>query len=352
MSDIYNSNLKIKIEGSSHSEEMVLTIKNFPKGYRVNRTLIDEKLSLRRPSCSFNTSRKEEDEYYFKSGISDEVSNGENLIIVVKNKNVNSSDYVKGEIRANHADYPAYVKYGEDYDYRGGGKFSGRLTVPFVILGAMIMDYLSSKGIKIGSRVKQVLDIKDDEINEFSHNIDSFNHDPFPMINKNKQQMIIDKLEKIKDDSVGGEIESYIINLPVGLGEPFFNSLESELSRMIFSIPSVKGVLFGDGIDLLNHTGSEVLDTLTIEDNKVKINANHMGGINGGLSNGNPIIIHSIFKPIASIKKTYPSINILENKNIELAIKGRHDNFILNRACVIVDSFISIVILDMLMEAK
>ena len=349
MSSIYKSYLELELEGSSHSEMITLRIKNFPSGYKINYDLIDKNLKLRRPSFVFNTPRIEEDKYYFASGVKNEKTTGDMITICVLNNNVKSSCYTKGECRANHADYPAYVKFGEDFDYRGGGQFSGRMTVPFVILGSMCSDILASKNIEIGTRIKEVLDIKDDE--EFNINLVSkFNNSNFPMVNEDKKNELIEKLSNIKDDTVGGMLESYILNLEVGVGDPFFDSLESKISHMLFSIPSCKGVMFGDGFNLVNSLGSEVIDELEIKDEKVNIKSNHMGGINGGLSNGNPIKISTIFKPIASIKKTYNSINILNKQNIKLINKGRHDIFMLNRCCVIVNSFLALTILDILLK--
>ena len=351
MSSIYKSYFELELEGSSHSEMITLKVKNFPKDYKINYELIEKNLKLRRPSFVFNTPRIEEDKYYFKSGVENGKTTGDIITICVLNNNKNSSSYTKGECRANHADYPAYVKYGEEFDYRGGGQFSGRMTVPFVILGSMCSDILATKNIEIATRIKEVLDIKDDE--EFDINLVSkFNDSNFPMVNENKKNILIEKLSNIKDDTVGGMLESYVLNLEVGVGDPFFDSLESKISHMLFSIPSCKGVMFGDGINLIHSLGSEVIDQLEIKDDKINIKSNHMGGINGGLSNGNPIKISTIFKPIASIKKPYNSINIINKENIELINKGRHDIFMLNRCCVIVNSFLSLTILDILLKEE
>lgn len=350
MSQIYKGNIELEMFGCSHDDYIGVIVHNFPKGYKINYELINKNLAHRRPKFIFNTPRVEEDEYFFSSGVKENVTTGLDLTIMVKNKNIDSSSYKKGNIRANHADYPAYIKYQDKFDFRGGGQFSGRLTTPLVILGAMCLDLLKERNIYIGSRIKKALDIEDDELgNDLLNNIFQFNDDFFPMINENKRQQLIEKLTSIENDSVGGEIESYIVNLPIGLGEPYFGSLEAKISYSLFAIPSVKGVLFGDGIKFTNSLGSKVLDKLEYVDDKVVIKTNHMGGINGGLSNGNPVVVQTIFRPISSINQSYESINVFDKKNIILEPKGRHDKFILNRCCVIVDSLLAITILDILL---
>ena len=350
MDNSFGNFLKIKIYGSSHSKYLKATIKNFPKDIKINMDEINHFLYLRKSHSKLTTSRFEDDEVIFESGINNNITTGETISFKIYNKNTKSSDYVKGVCRPSHADYVGYLKYGDNYDYKGGGFFSGRLSVLLVVIGALCKQVLNSLNVKVASHIKELHGILDDDFNfnKLNETINKLNKKEFAVINNNTALKMKKETLKAKDDndSVGGIIETIAINVPICLGEPYFNSFESYLSHLLFSLGGIKGVEFGDGFAFKDKKGSEVVDELKIINNNVKILSNHNGGINGGISNGNPIIFRCVVKPTSSISKTLNTINYLTNENITLNLKGRHDPCILTRIRVVIDAITYITILD------
>lgn len=326
MSSNFGNILKVTVFGESHSEYMGITIDNFPCGVKLDFDLINRRLKERRPSQEYETSRIEDDEYKIISGYFNDHTTGAPITILVFNKNVDSTKYEKGVIRPSHADYTNAVKFNGFNDYRGGGASSGRLTVLLVLLGALCEQILKGKNININT-----------EIDSIHGNNDASQFD---------NEMV---LAKERNDSVGGILKTTINGLEPGVGEPFFDSLESVLSHLIFSIGGVKGVLFGDGIDFANKYGSEVKDELQYVDEQVKFKANHNGGINGGISNGQPIIFKTIVKPISSIGLKQESINMAKNENITIEVSGRHDSCIVPRVMPVINAVTAFAVLDLLM---
>lgn len=326
MSSSFGNILKVSIFGESHSPYIGITIDNYPCGVEINLSLVKECLKQRRPSENYETSRVEDDEFEIISGYFNNHTTGTPLTILVKNKDVNSNDYVEGNIRPSHADYTYFKKYEGNNDYRGGGFSSGRLTVLLVILGSLCNQLLLEKGINIESRIESIHGEKDEA--------------------KIKEEM---QNARDKKDSVGGIIETTISGIEPGVGEPFFDSLESCLSHLLFSIGGVKGVLFGDGMDFANKYGSELKDELRINGDNISFKANHNGGINGGISNGQPIVFKTIVKPTPSIGLKQESINLKNNQNIDLEISGRHDACIVPRVLPVVNAVSAYAILDLMM---
>jgi len=355
MNNIGN-NLKITFFGESHGEYLGVVIDQLPAGLKIDFDLLNLNLSKRRPKDSISTKRVETDDYKIVSGFYNGFTTGAALTFLIPNKNVKTNDYENlNQIpRPSHADYPAYVKYHNFNDKAGGGIFSGRLTVLWVIVGSICQQILESKNIYVGSHIESIKNVYDnsfDKNNIESAEIKSLNNDYFPLINpdiKEKMYETIKKAENIKD-SVGGTIESAVINLPIGVGEPLFLSVESYLSSLLFSIPSIKGIEFGDGFNLARMCGSEANDQYEYNDGKITTITNNNGGILGGLSTGRPIIIRLAIKPTSSIGISQNSIDLKTKENVKLTIEGRHDPQIVSRAIHVVNSVINFAILDLLL---
>lgn len=351
MSNIFRSNLVIKMDGKSHSQTMHISIMGFPKGIKVNKDDINHDLCKRRPNMLISNARIESDDYEFLSGIKDSYTTGEELIIVVKNNNYHSDNYNYGTIRPGHADYPAYIKYGKDYDYRGGGQFSGRLTVLITILGSLCKEALKEKGVRIASHIEQIGNVYDKSLLYNEEEID-YLHDHLTIDPTSLEKMDeVIKKAKEEGDSLGGIIEAYATGVKVGLGEDYFGGLEAKIASLIYSIPGVKGLQFGSFFDVANKKGSDYNDQMEYIDGKVNFLSNNAGGINGGLANGNPIYLHVVFRPTASIRKEQKSIIIDKKDNIKLQINGNHDACFAYRCGIIVEGMMAIALLDSYLDA-
>jgi len=346
MSNVFRSNLVIEMSGASHTEAMRIKVSGFPKGIKIDTKAIEEAISRRMPNSNLSNARHEADDYTFVSGVNKGKTNGEELIIEVKNQNFNSGNYQKGIIRPGHVDYPAYVKYGDNFDYRGGGEFSGRLTILIAILGAISKTALKKYGVVIGSHLYQIGNIKDKKINYLKVNAKTLH------TSKAKLAKMEEAIIKAKNDgdSIGGTIEVIACGVKVGLGENYFGGLESKISSLMFAIPGAKEVSFGKDLDLSKEFGSTYNDQMTYIDGEVNLLSNNAGGINGGLSNGCPIVVRVKFRPTSSISKKQKSIDILNKENIDLTVKGNHDSCFAYRAGVIVEGMMAIALLDSYLE--
>ena len=243
-------------------------------------------------------------------------------------------------------------------DYRGGGHFSGRLTTCIVAAGSICAQILEANGILIGSHIEQLYDVRDDlfsfHFDTLRRQIEAMNQKDFAVLDDSKEEEMIQVIEAAasEGDSVGGILESAIIGLPTGLGEPFFDSVESILSHLLFSIPAVKGVSFGLGFEFAQLKGSQANDDFVMKEGNIKTATNHNAGINGGITNGMPIIIHTVIKPTPSIYKEQDSVDYKTKEAVTLQIEGRHDPCILHRARIVVDSILAFGILDLWMSKQ
>lgn len=325
---IFGKHLQVSLFGASHEKYIGITIHNFPYGINLNLDNIKSKLALRRGLVDLTSKRFEEDKFEIISGFFNGYTTGAPLTIIIKNNDLKSSDYDKlyGLARPSHADYTYYHKYRGYNDYRGGGVASGRLTVALIILGALSEEVLKSKNIIVASRIKQIKSIIDNKIIN-KDDLLKLKEEALPVSDNNLKQDILDLIIKTKEehDSLGAIVETYIANLPIGLGEPFFDSFESILAHLLFSIPGVKGVEFGTGFDYVNMLGSTCNDELEYKENQVNFLSNHNGGINGGITNGDLVIFRTVFKPTSSIGKPQKTINFLKKENQGIEINGRHD---------------------------
>ena len=353
MQSIYKNNISLSLFGESHNENIGFTINGLPAGLKIDYEFIDNELRRRKPDTDCSNARIEKDDYKVISGEFEGYTTGEAFTILVKNENINSSTYEKGLFRPSHCDYPAYVRSKGYNDYRGGGHFSGRLTILLVIAGAICKEILIKKNIIIGSHISQIGNIVD-EMNE--SNIESvFKNQKTIDISKYQEMCELVKDTMEKKDSIGGQIEAVISGIPCGVGEPFFDSIESVLSHLLFSIPACKAVEFGEGVHFKEMLGSEAKDEIHLEKKllrkpEVSLLSNHNGGINGGLSNGNKIIVRATFKPTPTISLPEQTINLEKKENVLYTFSGKHDACCALRSDVIVESVIAIGLVDLLMS--
>ena len=357
MKNNFGTNISMTIFGESHGPCIGITLDGLPAGFKINLKKINDDMEKRKAKGSISTQRHEDDEVEIVSGFFNGYTTGTALTILIQNKNTQSKDYsdIQYRLRPGHADFSAYEKYHGFQDYRGGGHFSGRLTAPIVAAGSICRQILETKNILIGSHIEQLYALHDapfsNNIDELKKQIQTLNKKEFSTLDEqvaqNMEQAILEA--KNEQDSIGGILESAIINLPAGIGEPFFDSIESILAHLLFSIPAVKGVSFGAGFQMASKKGSEANDAFIMNDT-IQTKTNNNGGINGGISNGMPIIIHTCIKPTPSIYKTQETVDYKTKESQTLNIKGRHDPCILHRARIVVDSMIAFGILDLLMS--
>lgn len=354
MKNTFGTALTVTLFGESHGEGIGAVIDGIAPGVEIDRDFINKQLYLRIAGGAISTARKEPDEVEFLSGVYNGYTTGTPICLMIRNKNTQSKDYSKTKdlMRPGHADYTAFCKYHGYQDYRGGGHFSGRITAPIVAAGAILIQALKEKGIAIGTHIKRCAKIDDIGFNNLEKDIEALNNKEFPVLDdvageKMKEAILAAKADC---DSVGGILQTAVTGLDAGLGEPWFDSVESLLSHALFSIPAVKGVEFGAGFDFADMLGSEANDRFNIKDGKITTLTNNNAGINGGITNGMPIIFNCVVKPTPSIAKTQKTIDICSQENAELNIVGRHDPAIIHRARVVVDSMTAIVIADLLTQ--
>ncbi len=351
MKNTFGNSITITLFGESHGEKIGAVLDGVAPGIEINEEYIKSRLSLRRPFGSISTGRVEADDFEIVSGVFKGYTTGTPICIVMKNTNTHSSDYeqLKDLMRPSHADYTAKIKYNGFNDYRGGGHFSGRLTAPIVCASAILQYALERKGIYIGSHICYMQGVEDAELSS-KDDLLKLSTLKFPVLNEKASAQMMEIIEEVaKDgDSVGGVLETLVLGMPKGVGEPWFDSLESVLSHAIFSIPAVKGVEFGLGFGFADLNGGLANDEFFLDDNEVKTKTNNNGGINGGISNGMPIKFRSVVKPTPSIYKEQRTVNLSNMQEELLQIKGRHDPAIIHRARVVVDALTAFTIADML----
>ncbi|MBQ8302369.1 MAG: chorismate synthase [Clostridia bacterium] len=353
MKNNFGNNLTITLFGESHGEYIGAVLDGLAPGIKIDHDYIKDKLDKRRPAGKISTARVEADEYSIVSGIFRGYTTGTPLTVIIPNTNKKSSDY--GEEldipRPGHADYTARVKYHGFEDFRGGGHFSGRITAALVAAAAIVGSALENKGIKIGTHIKELHGAYDRSFDELDleGDIDLLNEKSFPTLGGEQDMMGEIKKAAFNGNSVGGILETAVIGVPSGLGEPWFDSMESMLAHGLFSIPAVKGVEFGLGFAFADVFGNEANDEFEIKDGKVVTKTNNNGGINGGITNGMPIILKTVIKPTPSIFMPQDSVSLSKMEDARIYLRnGRHDPAIIHRARVVVDSVIALVIADLL----
>lgn len=352
MKNTFGNSVTLTLFGESHGEQIGAVLDGLAPGMEVNEEHIKEKLSLRRPDAKISTTRVEQDSFKIVSGAVNGKTTGTPLTILIENADTKSKDYVqmKEIARPSHADFTANEKYHGFQDSRGGGHFSGRITAPIVAAGAILSDALKKKGILIGTHIKSCKEISDIDFSDYERDIKYLNSVYFAVLDKEKEDIMRQAIigAKTSGDSVGGVLETAVVGMPAGIGEPWFDTLEGMLAHAMFSIPAIKGVEFGAGFDMCRKNGSQVNDQFYYEGGKVLTYTNNSGGINGGIANGMPIIMRCAVKPTATIFKEQKSINFITKENTTLIPRGRHDPCIVTRARVVVDSMTALSLCDML----
>lgn len=356
MSGMWGNKLKVSIFGESHGAGIGITIDGLPSGFEINMDDVLKEMARRAPGKSkLSTARKEADAPEILSGFFEGKTTGTPLCAVIRNSDQHSKDYgkLKDLMRPGHADYPGFVKYKGFNDYRGGGHFSGRITAPLVFAGAVCKQILEAKGIKVGAHVKSIGKVNDKsffDVDLTPQLLDVIKTNELPLLSPEKEEEMRNTiLEARKEqDSVGGTIECAVLGIDAGIGDPFFDSVESTLAHLIFSVPAVKGIEFGKGFSMSERRGSECNDEYYYDGEKVKTYTNNNGGITGGITNGMPILFKVGIKPTPSISKTQKTIDINEKKNAELVIEGRHDPCIVQRAVPVIEAVTAIGILELL----
>lgn len=357
MSGVWGNKIKLSIFGESHGKAIGINIDGLPAGTELDIDYINREMARRAPGKSeLSTTRAEEDKYEILSGYFNGRTTGTPLCAVIYNTDQHSKDYEKTKnlMRPSHGDYTGFIKYDGFNDYRGGGHFSGRITAPLVFAGAICRQILESRNIIIGSHIKSIGSVQDEYFHMTgigSELIKSLNASSFPVLDKeieNDMKEIIINARNEKD-SIGGIIETAAINLPAGLGDPFFDSVESTLSHLLFSVPGVKGAEFGAGFGITDMKGSEANDEYYMDGDSIKTSSNNNGGINGGITNGMPLILRVAIKPTPSIGKAQKTVDISKKENAVIEIKGRHDPCIVPRALPVIEAVTAIGILDLLL---
>ena len=349
----FGEKIKISIFGQSHAQAIGVTIEGLPSGFEIDTDRVQKFLDRRAPGKNqFSTQRKEADAVEYLSGLVDKKTCGAPLTAVIFNKDQHSKDYseLREKMRPSHADYPANVKFGDSYDVRGGGQFSGRMTAPLCIAGAILIQLLEEKGIYIGAHISSIGNVKDKQFDNTSFDTDmlkSASEKDFPVLcddaGEEMKRLIL--LAKENLDSIGGTIECMAVGVPAGVGEPMFCGLENVIAQSVFAIPAVKGIEFGLGFESSCLFGSQNNDEYYFDENSdVKTKTNNAGGICGGLATGMPISFRVAMKPTPSIAKPQNTINLRTKENDVLEIQGRHDPCIVQRAVPCIEAAMALAI--------
>ena len=355
MKDTFGYSISLTLAGESHGAGIVAVLSGMAPGIPVDEEFIAAQLTKRRPAGAISSARQEGDKFEILSGVFNGFTTGTPIAILIRNENTKSKDYSEISVtaRPGHADYTAQCKYHGFQDYRGGGHFSGRITAGIVAAGAVCVAALEKKGIKIGTHIAECAGIADRKFCDIENDIDVLNSRLFAVLDEKSGEKMEEAIlaAKADCDSVGGILETAITGVPAGIGETYFDSIESQLAHFLFSIPAIKGVEFGSGFEMAKMHGSKANDAFRTDENgKIFTETNRNGGINGGISNGMPITFRCAVKPTPSIAKEQQTVDFINGENKNFIITGRHDPAIIHRARVVVDSAAAIVLCDILAQ--
>jgi len=349
---VFGHTIQLTLFGESHGPAVGCVLTGLAPGLAIDFGEIRREMARRMPGQSIlASSRQEPDEWEILSGWFEGHTTGTPLTLVIRNQNPRSQDYHPHLPRPGHADLAAAYRYGGYADYRGGGHFSGRMTAPLTLAGAIAKQALAPLGIHIGARIAQIAGITDAPAD--AHRILEASQKAFPVwddaVGKTMEEAILSA--KAEQDSVGGVIECVALGVPPGFGDPLFAALEGSISRMMFAIPAVKGIEFGDGFGLADKRGSEANDPIAMEDGRPTHLSNHSGGITGGITNGEPIAFHVAIKPTPTIGKPQRTVDLTTGQDITTSFGGRHDPCIVPRAVPVVEAGLALCLLDLLSSA-
>ncbi len=337
--------MRYTIFGESHGPAIGVVLENVPSGLVLDMEAVAREMDRRAPGKNLlSTARREADAVKILSGLFEGRTCGTPLCGVIENTDTRSRDYQNDLPRPGHADYAAHIRYNGCNDYRGGGHFSGRLTAPLVFAGAVAKQILAQRGIYVGAHIRQIGPVEDERF-------DPVHTDPalfrtladksFPTLSdlagERMRKEIYDARERM--DSVGGAIECAVVGMPAGLGSPDFGcNVEGILSQHLFAVPAVKAVEFGAGFGFAAMYGAQANDPLTMVGDRVETTTNHTGGINGGITNGMPIVFSVALRPTASISQPQQTISLSRRENAELVVHGRHDPCVVHRAVPVIEA--------------
>ena len=357
MSSFFGQHLRLSLFGQSHGEGIGITMDGFPAGMTIDMDRLSAMMARRAPGQSaMTTPRREADLPEFLSGVMDGRTTGQPIAAVIRNTSQRSRDYGDGVdlARPGHADYTGHVRYFGFEDWRGGGHFSGRLTAPIVLAGALCTQWLEKQGVRVECHVKQLGDIVDASLLDVPEETDLSYLKTMALpvlregLDRDMEAAVLAARER--QDSVGGVLECRAVGLPAGLGAPFFDSAESVLSHLLFAIPAVKGVEFGEGFAFASMPGSSANDPFRMDGERIVTETNHAGGLNGGITNGMPVVFRCVIRATPSIAREQRTVSLKSHENAEIAIRGRHDPCILPRAVPVVEAMTAIGLMELWKE--
>lgn len=354
MSSTYGEFLKLSIFGQSHGPAIGMTLDGIPAGLPVDLPRLGGFLERRAPGRTpWSTPRRETDMPEFLSGILDGYTCGAPIAAVIHNENTRSGDYqaLRDCPRPGHADYTAEVKYGGFQDAAGGGHFSGRLTAPLCVAGGLCLQWLEALGVRVAARIVSIGEVWDEtELDPLAPDVETIGKE-FPVVSPEAGERMKKAIALAHEggDSLGGTIECWILGLPAGIGEPMFGGVESRIAQIIYGIPAVKAVEFGEGTRAAGLRGSRHNDEFLWEDGRVRTRTNHCGGILGGITNGMPVYFRVTMKPTPSIAIPQQTVNLAEGNTATLRVPGRHDPCIVPRAVPVVEAAAGIAVYDLIL---
>lgn len=358
MSSDFGKCIRLSIFGESHGEAIGVVLDGLPAGEPVDLAAIDVQLSRRAPGRDkSSTPRKERDAFRVLSGLFDGKTTGAPFCAIIENTNTKSGDYenLRRQPRPSHSDYAAFVKYGGHNDVRGGGHFSGRLTAPLVIAGALCRQMLGRRGITIGGHVLQIgaaADAPFDPVGVTAEELDALSQRYFSTRSPEAEAAMREEIEAARAalDSVGGMVEIAAVGLPAGLGFPMFRGVENVLSAALYGVPAIKAVSFGEGEGFAALHGSEANDQMHMQQGAVRTLTNHCGGITGGITNGMPLLVRAACKPTPSIARAQRTVDLVKQTDAVVEIHGRHDPCIVPRALPAAEAAVAVALADLMME--
>ncbi len=352
MKNTFGQSISLTLFGESHGVQIGAVLDGLAPGIPVDEDFLRHQLTLRRPAGRISTARVETDEFQIVSGLFQGRTTGTPLTILIPNTNTKSKDYTPELPRPGHADYTAECKYHGFQDYRGGGHFSGRITAALVAAGAILLSALGHKGIRIGTHLWRVAGVEDRPLGDLQADLAALSASSFAVLDPAAGHAMQEAIARAaaEGDSVGGILETAVLGLPAGVGEPWFDTVEGLLSHALFGIPAVKGVEFGDGFAMAEGRGSEMNDAFRMSEGRIVTATNHNGGINGGITNGMPLIFRCAVKPTPSIFREQKTVDMYQKEERVLSLQGRHDPAIVHRARVVVDSVTALVLCDLLAQ--
>ncbi len=350
MKNTFGQSVSLTLFGESHGKAVGAVLDGLAPGIKVDNERIERELARRRPSSELDTPRRENDAFQIVSGVFNGRTTGTPICIMIPNENTKSSDYEYGVPRPSHADYAAFCKYHGFEDYRGGGHFSGRVTAALVAVGGILLPALEQCGITLSTHILRCGETADRPFENVNEDIELLKKSDFPTLDPTSAEKIKERILQAREEqnSVGGVTQTAVCGLPAGVGEPWFDSVEGLLSHALFSLGGIKGVQFGTGFGFADLKGDQANDPFRMENGAVVTETNHNGGINGGITNGMPVVFDCAVKPTPTIARTQKTVDFIHGANAEILAKGRHDPAIIRRICPVIDSVTALVLCDLL----